>query len=109
MSVKKLAEELLEALEFGEKRELMKLAYKHINHEDDCEICSYLADEHEEGDDAALNAIARNPNTPDEILMELADIAFAAPGAFGLLCDLIRVNPNASAETLSRVDEADEE
>lgn len=107
MSLKKESQALLKALESGSAENLGEIGSLHINHDDECELCEYLADEHEEGADAALLAIARNPNCPDELLLELAEFAATSPGEFGFLCDLIRENPNVSDGTLSVVDEAD--
>lgn len=109
MGIETKAQKLLDVLELGSESDVLKVAFKHISHEDDCDICDYFADEHEEGEDAALNAMARNENTPDSVLRALADVAFSAPDAFGFLCDLIRENPNASEETLAQVDLADPE
>ena len=109
MSTKSEALALLRTLESGSIEELRDIGSLHINHDDDCELCEYLADEHEDGADAALLSMARNPNCPDELLLELAEFAATAPGEFGLLCEVIRDNPNVSEETLSVVEEADPE
>ena len=109
MEIEVEAKVLLALLETGTGKELTEAATQHIAHEDECEVCEYLADEHEDGEDAALFAIARNPNAPDEVLLQLAKFAAQAPGEFGLLCDLIRENPNVSDETLVEVELADPE
>jgi hypothetical protein len=89
-------------------KELMEITTTHIVDEVDvCPICAFLSDEHPEGSDAIPRALARNPNTPDEALYELAKLASYDPGGWITLCDLIRENPNVSDRTLAVVAVAD--
>jgi hypothetical protein len=90
---------LLEQLSNQNGETLNGIATLHLDEVDQCDLCEYLADEHEDGLEAVHRAIARNPNASDALLKELVDIAASYPGDWGLLLELVQNHPNASEET----------
>jgi hypothetical protein len=90
---------LLEQLSNQNGETLNALATLHLDEVDQCELCEYFADEHEDNLEAVHRAIARNPNASDALLRKLVDLAAGYPGDFGLLLELVQNNPNASEET----------
>lgn len=97
--------DLLDSLESGSRAELSVLFKLHAWSRDECDLCEWLADHHEQSEEALFIAAARNDACPDSILREMIEHFASAPGAWVEVCDWILQNPNCSRKTRALVED----
>lgn len=92
------AEKLLLSAQKGSSRSVSTIYGKHAFEDDQCQLCEWISDEMEMGEEWLFEAVIGNPNCPDSLLRKMIEEFSTSPAAWGV-AGAIELNPNASAKT----------
>lgn len=96
------AQRLLLTAQKDSGKALTDVYKKHAFEEEQCQLCEWISDELEMGEEWVFEALIANENCPDSLLRKMIDEFSAAPGAWGI-AESIATHPNASAKTKALV------
>lgn len=92
------AQRLLLTAQKDSGKALSAIYNKHAFEDEPCELCEWISEEMEIGEEWVFEALIGNPNCPDSLLRKMIEEFSSAPAAWGVAAD-IEVHPNASAKT----------